>query len=550
MSDWGKGVTNNTIEWGRGSTNNSIGWGSVYGDSWSGETELEVGFDADAVAYFTAVEDAGGTLTDNVKAEFDSFVVREKDAGRWDKIKRLYPYLGGKINSAIIDAITLNAATNSNFVDADVDATIGLTGDGSTKSIIESGDITNIITDDYNFAIGFFAKDPVGVTSSGVYYTEYYDGSNRIAIRRLFNSIGAYSGAVSTYFYDSTDITAESNWSFIMGQYTSNSRSILFNGTNVKTNTATNSNPATGFIGDPYKYNHYKSTYVGQSNSSFISQGMSETELIAFESSYKTFINNITAYAASQAYFTAVETAGGSFDLTSINPTYTESYVKSVHNDYILSLKTNGVWDKLTEMWLLCGKTFDGITVKLKGSGSITNVNFVTQDWTAAGSPLGLIGDGFTKELNGGLIDANTATNSMMFADITVANIASGREYCAIRSGINPIFQIDNFTGFIGGHMYNLSSRVTGSSVTTGFAIANSTAANGQVLVNDISIGTATAANQVVSGSVTFEGYSFSTSNGRADGRISLMGHGASLSASELTAFNNATSTFKTALQL
>ena len=46
MSDWGKGVTNNTIEWGRGSTNNSIDWGSVYGDSWSGETELEleVGF--------------------------------------------------------------------------------------------------------------------------------------------------------------------------------------------------------------------------------------------------------------------------------------------------------------------------------------------------------------------------------------------------------------------------------------------------------------------------------------------------------------------------
>jgi hypothetical protein len=252
-------------------------------------------YETDAAAYFQAVEDAGGTLTNNVKSEWDAFVSREVVAGRWSKIKRLYPYLGGVINSAVIDAITLNAATNNNFVDADVDATIGLTGDGSTKSIIESGDITNIITDDYNFAIGTFAKDPVGVTPSGQYYTQYYDGSNRIAIRRLFNSIGAYSGSVSTYFYDNTDITAESNWSFIMGQYTSSSRSILFNGTNVKTNTATSSNPATGFIGDPYKYDHYYFTYGGQSNGSFISQGMSETELIGFESSYKTFINNITA---------------------------------------------------------------------------------------------------------------------------------------------------------------------------------------------------------------------------------------------------------------
>ena len=30
MSNWGKGVDNNTIEWGRGSTNNSIGWGEVF----------------------------------------------------------------------------------------------------------------------------------------------------------------------------------------------------------------------------------------------------------------------------------------------------------------------------------------------------------------------------------------------------------------------------------------------------------------------------------------------------------------------------------------
>ena len=289
---------------------------------------------AAAQAYFAAVEGAGGTLSTNVKSEFTSFVTREIENNRWDKIKRLYPYLGGVIDSARVDAITLNSATNNNFVDGDVDSLVGLTGDGSTKSIIESGDITNIITDDYNFAIGFFAKDPVGVTSSGAYYTEYFDGSNRIAIRRLFNSIGAYPGAVSTYFYDGTDITAESNWSFIMGQYTSNSRSILFNGTNVKTDTQTNSNPATGFIGDPYKYYHYKFTYGGQSNSSFISQGMSETELIAFDSSYKTFLTNIEIAAngwwngSQTGLLDSYPSASAAYSVRALNSAYTGALLR------------------------------------------------------------------------------------------------------------------------------------------------------------------------------------------------------------------------------
>lgn len=39
--NWGEGVDNN-IGWGQGSTNNSIDWGSIYEDSYSGETLLEI----------------------------------------------------------------------------------------------------------------------------------------------------------------------------------------------------------------------------------------------------------------------------------------------------------------------------------------------------------------------------------------------------------------------------------------------------------------------------------------------------------------------------
>ena len=53
MSDWGKGVNLNTIGWGQGAINNTIGWGSIYGDSWSGETEI-LGNEIEAVIDFIA----------------------------------------------------------------------------------------------------------------------------------------------------------------------------------------------------------------------------------------------------------------------------------------------------------------------------------------------------------------------------------------------------------------------------------------------------------------------------------------------------------------
>jgi hypothetical protein len=104
-----------------------------------------------------------------------------------------------------------------------------------------------------------------------------------------------------------------------------------------------------------------------------------------------------------QAYFEAVEAASGSFDLTGINATYTDTYVKQAHSEFYTGLKTDGVWDKLTEFYLLAGKTFDGLTVKGKGTGTLTNNNFVTGDWLAAGSGAGLTGNGSSKYLDTGL---------------------------------------------------------------------------------------------------------------------------------------------------
>jgi hypothetical protein len=49
--DWGQSVNNNDIGWGQSAINNTIGLASIYGDSWSGATEI-LGNEIEAVVYF------------------------------------------------------------------------------------------------------------------------------------------------------------------------------------------------------------------------------------------------------------------------------------------------------------------------------------------------------------------------------------------------------------------------------------------------------------------------------------------------------------------
>jgi hypothetical protein len=102
-------------------------------------------------------------------------------------------------------------------------------------------------------------------------------------------------------------------------------------------------------------------------------------------------------------YFSHAEALGGSFDQSAINPTYSEAYVKNAISDMIVGLKADAVWDKLIELYLMAGVTFDGLMAKVKhaGTATLTNTsnNFVAADYIAAGSGAGLKGNGSNKTL-------------------------------------------------------------------------------------------------------------------------------------------------------
>ena len=88
-----------------------------------------------------------------------------------------------------------------------------------------------------------------------------------------------------------------------------------------------------------------------------------------------------------QAYFDAVEAAGGSFDLTSEGATYTEGYTKGKLNDLFVALAPE--WDNISQLLINSAKTSDGLGVAAKGE-DVTVLNFSSGSYNPVGSSIGL----------------------------------------------------------------------------------------------------------------------------------------------------------------
>jgi hypothetical protein len=138
-------------------------------------------------------------------------------------------------------------------------------------------------------------------------------------------------------------------------------------------------------------------------------------------------------------YFNRAEAEGGTFDRTSINATYTEEYVKAAIDDFVRGLKEDGIWDKLTEVYLLCGVSYAGILAKLKYTTTpkLTNSSFVTGDYLSVGSGLGLKGNGSTKKLDTGKLASDyDPYNTHLMAALTEAP-TNGVNACHIGASVS-----------------------------------------------------------------------------------------------------------------
>jgi hypothetical protein len=249
-------------------------------------------YDTDAAAYFKAVEDAGGTLQKSQKTAFSNFVKREKAGGRWGKIKRLYPYMGGVIDAAIIEAVTNTAATNNNFVDADADAVCGLQGDGSTK-YLDIDNYDEIFSSPYKNQFGHFtigSIDLSGYRTGAIRGTDFWL-TNRGPISLNYRH---YHGQTSAFSVN-TSIPV-SDYSAIAARFSQTSAFALLDGVEGVENTTstTFSLPSESPILFGLKSSGVPSAFVNEKfGGVFYSEFDTLEETKAFEASYRKFLSNI-----------------------------------------------------------------------------------------------------------------------------------------------------------------------------------------------------------------------------------------------------------------
>jgi len=187
--------------------------------------------------------------------------------------------------------------------------------------------------------------------------------------------------------------------------------------------------------------------------------------------------------ADAQDYFTRAEALGGSFDQSGLG--YSESVVKTAISDFVAGCKTDSIWTKIIEAYLLAGVTFSGVLAKLKhaGTAAITNVNFVSGDYLAAGSGAGLVGNGTTKHLNLTVADNTIGVDSRSWSTYVTGLGTNNKYWMGVSGGAaDNHWSLIYITTLYGYAPSSGASQIVAKSptVTTGYPIASRRANNAQ----------------------------------------------------------------------
>lgn len=133
-----------------------------------------------------------------------------------------------------------------------------------------------------------------------------------------------------------------------------------------------------------------------------------------------------------QAYFDSVEAASGSFDLSSLNATYTEEYVKNAHNDLFESL--DSYWPSIHMLLINCGKTGLGINVPAKSDSSMYTANFSSGNYNAIKDGSNKIGLSVNSSLSQNL-GASSVLPTANKEGYTLVSVATSEGYTAPNYG-------------------------------------------------------------------------------------------------------------------
>lgn len=142
-----------------------------------GSLSVKNTYDADALAYLTAVESADGQALENsVKIAINTFVVGCKTDGIWDAIIASCIMAGARTYTGALVPLKGNAPTNNAFGSGDYSRKLGLLGDGTSKYLAtgyNNNDGTNFPQNDSHIScyVSQTQTNPTGIlvgTASGL----------------------------------------------------------------------------------------------------------------------------------------------------------------------------------------------------------------------------------------------------------------------------------------------------------------------------------------------------------------------------------------------
>lgn len=239
-----------------------------------------------------AVENAGGGFQWNSVAIADAFIKRFKIASYRTKVKYLLPLLGTGINAArvpLIDAFAVGAAANTSFVNADFNQSLGLQGNGSTKSLdtlIAPGTLGSSLVG----GLGYW-ENGISFAGSDAIAFGCYDASNNIRANiDLRSASSRATWGLNTNSAINNSAAANGHY---YGQAASNaSRALYINAASVATNTTSDGNSFDSTtISLMGTVNNVAGNWAGRCAVAYLTDGtMTTNEISAFDTLLRAYL--------------------------------------------------------------------------------------------------------------------------------------------------------------------------------------------------------------------------------------------------------------------
>lgn len=134
---------------------------------------------SEAQSYANAIKSAGVTITEDQRDALIAFIVEEKAAGRWDKLKRLRLMGWGAAAANSIDLVTLAAGTFSGTV---THATGYVQGNGSTGFLNTGANPGSDGLTDADFLLGILSYTAPSGTTPATFIGSYVSSTSYLQL--------------------------------------------------------------------------------------------------------------------------------------------------------------------------------------------------------------------------------------------------------------------------------------------------------------------------------------------------------------------------------